>query len=378
MVTANGQTQLTPDMAKEIGNTGKATPFAWVDLRGDGPNDPETHQMLIDLGVPSVGLKVTGRQDGAGVFSSWQGILVGTTWVIDDDGETLVPVHFAWEPQGFITVRWGGDAAMQMALDDATNRGPVLFDKPTLVPGVVLQWMLASVADAVTSLGQEVDDLDLQIIDQLEPGQLDTMRVLRQRTAQLQRRFPQYAQALRDGLVAPAVTGMDDQGWQEFQLYATGVQDVVSHINGVSDGLRNALQDYQTQVGNKQGERINQLTIVSIIFLPVTFLTGYFGMNFGWMDNNLNSLWSWLLLGIALPIVMVIWSIVVLSRRGYLHQRKAKRAARQDSPAHALASSGSSTPATGAAGSGAAGGGAAGDGAAGDGAAGAAPPTGSA
>lgn len=309
-------------MAKQIGDAGKDTPFAWVDLRGDSVDDPDMRQMLLDLGVPRVGLKLTGRSNGAGVFSSWQGILVGTTWVIDDDGVSLVPVHFAWVPQGFITVRWAGDEAMQMALNDAANRGAVLFDKPTLVPGVVLQWMLTSVADAVTTLGQQVDDLDLQIIDRLAPGQLDTMRELRQRTALLQRRFPQYAQALRDGLVAPAVTGMDDQGWQEFHIYATGVQDIVSHIEGVSDGLRNALQDYQTQVGNKQGDRINQLTIVSIIFLPVTFLTGYFGMNFGWLDNSLNSLWSWVLLGVALPIAMVLWSIAVLSRRGYLRRKK--------------------------------------------------------
>ena len=32
--------------------------------------------------------------------------------------------------------------------------------------------------------------------------------------------------------------------------------------------LRNAAQDYQTEVGNMQGNRINQLTVVSILFLP--------------------------------------------------------------------------------------------------------------
>ena len=319
LVNASGSQPLTTALAKQIGDAHQSTPFAWVDLRGSTPDDPDVRQMLLDLGVPRVGLKLTGRGNGAGVFSSWQGILVGTTWVMDDDGAVPVPVHFAWVPQGFITVRWSGDKAMNLALSEAANRGAVLFDKPTLVPGVVLQWMLASVADAVTTLSQEVDELDMEIIDKLAPGQLDTMRGLRQRAAVLQRRFPQYLQALSDGLVAPAVTGMDDQGWQEFHLYATGVQDVVSHIDGVSDGLRNALQDYQTQVGNKQGERINQLTIVSMIFLPVTFLTGYFGMNFGWLDNSLNSPLSYILLGVLLPIGMVLGSIAILSRRGYLN-----------------------------------------------------------
>ena len=329
MVTATGRQTLTAQMAKAVGDTGQDTPFAWIDLRAAGPKDPAVEQTLLDLGVPRAGLVMAQRTAAAGVFTSWQGILVGTTWVIDDDGKTPVEVHFAWIPQGFITVRWAGDQAMALALDQATNRGASLFDKPTLVPGVVLQWMLGSVGDTVTTLGEDVDDLDMRIIDGLAPGQLEEMRDLRNRQGLIQRRFPQYLEALRAGLVAPAVTGMDDQGWQELHVYATGVQDVVSQTSGVQDSLRNALQDYQTQVGNKQGDRINQLTIVSIIFLPITFLTGYFGMNFNWLDNQLNSMGSWALWGALMPVIMVIASIVLLTRRGYIQPRKQKKRARQ-------------------------------------------------
>lgn len=324
MLTAEGRQTLTPEMAKKVGDDATHTPFAWIDLRADGPRQPDVNEMLIDLGVPRAGLVLAQRTMAAGVFTSWQGILVGTTWVIDDDGKTPVEVHFAWLPQGFITVRWAGDKAMELALSEANNRGAALFDKPTLVPGVVLQWMLESVTDTVTNLGEQVDDLDLAIIDGLAPGQLDTMRDLREREALIQRRFPQYLEALRAGLVAPSVTGMDDQGWQELHVYATGVQDVVSQTGSVQDSLRNVMQDYQTQVGNKQGDRINQLTIVSIIFLPITFITGYFGMNFNWLDNQLNSLGSWLWWGVLIPVAMVIASIVLLTRRGYIRPRKQK------------------------------------------------------
>lgn len=321
MVSGSGQQPLTASEAKKIGDSATATPFAWVDLRSSGPGDPDTEKMLIDLGVPQPGLKLAQRTLSSGVFTTWEGILIGTTWVMDDDGITPVAVHFAWVPQGFITVRWAGDKAMSVALEQATNRGQALFDKPTVVPGVVLQWMLASVTDAMTDLGEQVDDLDLAIIDGLAPGQLDQMRQLRTRANLVERRFPQYLEALRNGLVAPAVTGMDAAGWQEFHVYATGVQDVVAEISTVTDSLRNTLQDYQTQVGNKQGDRINQLTIVSIIFLPVTFLTGYFGMNFGWLDNRLNSFGSWAILGALVPVLMVVGSIALLARRGYIPAR---------------------------------------------------------
>ena len=56
-------------------------------------------------------------------------------------------------------------------------------------------------------------------------------------------------------------------------------------------------------MAQRQGEQINRLTIVSIIFLPISFLTGFFGMNFNWMADNLGSLWAFLTLGVLLPLV---------------------------------------------------------------------------
>jgi hypothetical protein len=70
-------------------------------------------------------------------------------------------------------------------------------------------------------------------------------------------------------------------------------------------------------VSAAQGNRINQLTLVSIIFLPITFMTGYFGMNFQWLVNSVETFWSWAILGAILPIAAVIVSILLLQRGGF-------------------------------------------------------------
>ena len=110
---------------------------------------------------------------------------------------------------------------------------------------------------------------------------------------------------------------MDDTGASFLQAYRAHVQDTVGRLGDATDGVRSAAQDYQTEIGNKQGDRINQLTIVSMIFLPVTFLTGYFGMNFQWLNNETQSFGIWLFLGLAIPILIVIQSIIALSHRGF-------------------------------------------------------------
>ena len=97
------------------------------------------------------------------------------------------------------------------------------------------------------------------------------------------RRLPTYLDNVSEAPTDPtSLPGSTPPVRSTCRPYCGRVQSTVSRVGNVDDSIRNAAQDYQTEVGNKQGNRINQLTIVSILFLPVTFLTGYFGMNCGW------------------------------------------------------------------------------------------------
>ena len=53
-----------------------------------------------------------------------------------------------------------------------------------------------------------------------------------------------------------------------------------------------------------------------MIFLPITFITGFFGQNFGWLVRNVNSLGAFLSLGVGLEIVAVISLLAWFRRAG--------------------------------------------------------------
>ena len=59
--------------------------------------------------------------------------------------------------------------------------------------------------------------------------------------------------------------------------------------------------------------RAYQVSVVATIFVPLTFVTGFFGMNFGWMVDHIDSPLAFWLLGMAVPIATaaLLWRLLV-------------------------------------------------------------------
>jgi len=92
-------------------------------------------------------------------------------------------------------------------------------------------------------------------------------------------------------------------------------QDVYDHIVRVTDSidtyrdlLSSALDAYLSVVSNNLNEVMKRLTIFSTIFLPLSFIVGFFGQNFTQLpisDNNWYIFMYALL--VAVPVVMLLW-----------------------------------------------------------------------
>lgn len=81
------------------------------------------------------------------------------------------------------------------------------------------------------------------------------------------------------------------------------------------DLLSGAMEGYMSQVSNRLNEIMKVLSIVATIILPLTLLSGIYGMNFDWMPGLHHPLGFWFLLGAML--LMVILSVAFFKRKGW-------------------------------------------------------------
>jgi magnesium transporter len=101
-------------------------------------------------------------------------------------------------------------------------------------------------------------------------------------------------------------------------LYLRDVYDhlvrIYESIDAGRDLLGNALDAYLSMASNRTNEIMKRLTLLSAVFLPLTFITGFFGQNFEHLPFHSDALmYSMLACCAAIPTAMV----VVFRRSGW-------------------------------------------------------------
>ena len=174
----------------------------------------------------------------------------------------------------------------------------------------VLDAMLATTSDA---LGEVEVRLDALVATWTEGDSRSVPRAtLRQAGARLatMRRWVKNEQAVFER-VNLEIGALRDFGTSE-EPYFDRLEDQVSRLLTSIDAAANAMG---MVLDLQLNERAYVVSVVAAIFVPLTLITGFFGMNFGWMVDRVDSPVAFWLLGFIVPIATAALSWRFLVRR---------------------------------------------------------------
>ena len=183
--------------------------------------------------------------------------------------------------------------------------------------------MLDGLTDTFFPVLERLDDrmerLDSEIFDRAVPAQLEEITALRRELVTLRRVVtPQrdlLARGVDDILEIPGLEADSRNYFRDVYDHAIRISDQIDSYRDLLAGTRDA---YLSIVSNRLNQITKQLTVVATIFLPLSFLVGFFGQNFKWLVVNIDSAGAFFVLGIGSLVLSVIGLLVWFRRGSYL------------------------------------------------------------
>ncbi len=167
--------------------------------------------------------------------------------------------------------------------------------------------MVGQIYAILDEIDEEIDQLEEETIERATPRTLQRIYRLKQDLIEMRRSLS----PLRDVMNAMASTRF---GFVDSQT-AIYFRDVYDHlvriyelIETARDLLSSALDTYLSVISNRLNEVMKRLTVISTIFLPISFIVGVGGMNFPQFPFNSLAVYVVLMVSlVAVPLLMMLY-----------------------------------------------------------------------
>jgi magnesium transporter len=176
----------------------------------------------------------------------------------------------------------------------------------------IADYLITEYMPIVEKIDDAVDQIEDQVFDRPSPRTLEQLFALKRVLLAMRR------------IVLPQREVMNKLARDDFQvvdpkdrIFFRDLYDHLVRLHDLNESLRDlvggVLDTYLSVINNRMNEIMKTLTIITVLFMPLTFLTGYFAMNFFEPLGNLKA-WTadpvfYVTLAIIfiLPIFMFIW-----------------------------------------------------------------------
>jgi magnesium transporter len=314
LVDGEGTHEIAPDRAA-LETVLAEREFFWLDLHA--PSDEEIRAVGALFGFHPLAVEDSLQFGQRAKLEHYEDyvFLVVFGWAPDADG--LVEVHCYYSERFLVTVH--RDEAP--GLDDARPRcGRTLAEGAdyVLVLHQVVDGLVDSFRTPLEVLDDRLEQIETEIVERPSPKQVTEILSMRRRLASMRKAITPQRELF--GRLAAGIESLPGMT-AEAERYFRDIYDHLIRLGEMFDTSRelmsSALDVYLSSASNRLGVVTKQLTVIATIFLPLAFITGFFGQNFPWMVDHVGSWQAFVLLGIGIPVLGTFVILAVFRRRGW-------------------------------------------------------------
>jgi magnesium transporter len=289
--------------------------FFWLDL--DQP-DADDFEILRDVfGFHPLAVEDSENFDQRAKVDDYDDFIFIVVYGATDDGDRLVEVHCFYSERFLVTVHHDDCPAFSGIRRRYQSRTKAI-DQPSLLLYRVVDGLVDSFFPILAAFDDRIDQLEDQIFTRANDEQLQEIFGMKRLLVGMRKAVtPQrdtFASLMGRIAELPGLGDEDERYFRDIYDHLIRISDL---IDSYRDLLTGAMDVYLSTVSNRLNSVMKQLTVIATVFLPLTFITGFFGQNFGWLVGHIGGGGTFLVFGIGSEILVVAMLLTFFKRRGW-------------------------------------------------------------
>lgn len=259
----------------------------WLDIESPGAED---YRLLLDdfrfhpLTVEDVQLQ--NQRPKLDEFREYKFVVLFTA-VLEGDDLRFQEHHLYLSHRWLVSIHHQpasalGEVRARIAETPDLTRGEIGF-----VQYLVVNALVDSLFPTMDRLDETIDVLEDGVVTRPGRGTMARISGLRHEVAELRRILGPQRDVFQRLLSHSLEHSRDELTLYWRDVYENLIRQY-EEVDSLRDLLAGTMDVYLSTVSNQQSNTMKQLTVITTVFLPLNFLTGFFGMNFAYLVGKIS------------------------------------------------------------------------------------------
>jgi magnesium transporter len=289
--------------------------FSWLDLRRPSDEDLRLLGDVFDLHPLAIEDSLHfGQRPKLDAYDTFSFVVL---YGHAPDEDLLVEVHCYLSERFLVTVRRDESPALD-ELYRSYEGDRALPGKPIALLHRLADLLVDSFFPALGTFDDRLELIEDALVTAPKEEHLRDVFTMRRRLSGLRRVLgPQRDLMGRLASGNAPLPGMTPEAERYFRDIFDHLLRLNEQIEAIRELTASAIDLYLSASSQRTNAVMKQLAVIATIFLPLTFITGIFGQNFGWMVDHVDSAWAFVVFGVGSQLVAIALLLAYFRRRGW-------------------------------------------------------------